>query len=134
MLDDFCDILKPGEVPMMKRGHFGVYNPLANRSRMNSVQKHQEDLILLLEVLPEFSFVAKGKINLFATDELTRGLMNMVKSKEIPVWLTFATTIFLDIHHILRDRVEDILTKLETIGMCSSTFADLELYLIFVIS
>jgi hypothetical protein len=38
------------------------------------------------------------------------------ESKKIPIWLTFAVTIFLDIHHILRERVERPFNELQRIG------------------
>jgi hypothetical protein len=90
----------------MKRGHLGIYNPLADRTKMDDTQKTHQDLILLAELLPEFSFLARYKIGLFTTDELTAGLLKMSLTKEIPVWLTFATTILLDIHHLAKDQVD----------------------------
>jgi len=105
ILDSFCEVLVPGRVPLMKRGHFGTYNPLQDRNAMSPSRKNREDLILLMEILPEFCFIAKYQLHLLATDELTRGLCNMTLTKEIPVWLAFATTVFLDIHHILREEV-----------------------------
>ena len=38
------------------------------------------------------------------------------ESKKIPIWLTFAVTIFLDIHHILRERVERPFNELQQIA------------------
>lgn len=100
----------------MKRGHLGVYNPGADRSGMSPIQQQNEDTILLMEVLPEFCFISKFKIHMFATDELTRGLGNMALTKQIPVWLTFAVTIFLDIHHILRDKAGVGLPEMQVRG------------------
>lgn len=106
LLDSFCDVLDPKFVPLMKRGHFGVYDPLADRSKMDGVEQNKEDLIVLMELLPEFCFISKYNIHMFATDELTRGLGQMVLTKNIPIWLVFATAVFLDVHHILREKVE----------------------------
>jgi hypothetical protein len=102
ILDSFCDVLDPKTVPILKRGHFGFYDPKKDRSKMTLVEQNQEDLVLLMDVLPEFCFIAKYKIHIFAKDELTRGLCDMALTKEIPVWLTFATSVFLDIHHLVR--------------------------------
>lgn len=124
LLDSFCDVLDSRQVPLMKRGHFGVYNPRTVRSKLNDVQKHQEDLVLLIELLPEFCFIAKYKIHLFATDELTRGLCKMALTTEIPVWLTFATTVFLDIHHFLREKVDKGFEELRTIGSHATSTLD----------
>ena len=54
LLDSFCDVLHVNEVPVMKRGHFGVYNPRADRSNMAAPQRYREDLIILMEIMPEF--------------------------------------------------------------------------------
>lgn len=97
----------------MKRGHFGAYNPRADITKMDDGQRSRHDLILLMELLPEFCFLAKYKIKLFATDELTRGLSKMALTKEIPIWLCFATTILLDIHHCMKDRVDHSLKVLQ---------------------
>ncbi|PVH87784.1 hypothetical protein DL98DRAFT_509345 [Cadophora sp. DSE1049] len=112
MLESFCEVLRPGSIPLMKRGHFGEYNPRADRSRMHGSEQNQEDLIVLLEILPEFCFISKCDVRMFAKDELTRGLANLALTKEMPVWLIFATTIFLDIHHILREQVNRGLIEL----------------------
>ncbi|KAG4433195.1 hypothetical protein IFR05_011330 [Cadophora sp. M221] len=114
LLDSFCDVLDPKFVPMMKRGHFGIYNPRADRTRMSGPGKLSEDLIVLMELLPEFCFISKYKIHMFATDELTRGLGQMALTKDIPIWLVFATTIFLDIHHILREKIDLGFHELQT--------------------
>lgn len=44
----------------------------------------------------------RAKLRLPAEDEITRGLVAFVSNKKIPLWLSFATQIFLDIHHGLR--------------------------------
>ncbi|KUJ14899.1 uncharacterized protein LY89DRAFT_735960 [Mollisia scopiformis] len=51
ILDSFCAILQPKEVPLIKRGNSGVYDPRAN------IQRQREDMVLLLEILPEFAFI-----------------------------------------------------------------------------
>jgi hypothetical protein len=116
ILDSFCDVLVPGQVPLMKRGHFGVYNPLLDREKLSDAQRQNQDLILLIELLPEFCFIQRYNAPQFASDELTRGLIKMAQTKEIPIWLTFATTILLDIHHILRAKVDTAFKELQEIG------------------
>ncbi|KAF8866371.1 hypothetical protein BDZ45DRAFT_339028 [Acephala macrosclerotiorum] len=114
MLESFCEILHPRQVPQMKRGYFGVYNPRANRSTMDATEQNREDLIVLIEILPEFCFLAKYKVPMLAKDELTHGLCRMALTKELPVWLVFAVTIFLDIHHILRETVDSAFQELNS--------------------
>ncbi|CZR66882.1 uncharacterized protein PAC_16783 [Phialocephala subalpina] len=116
ILDSFCDILRPNQVPFMKRGHFGIYNPSADRRKMTDAQQQNEDTILLCELLPEFAFIQRFKIGLFASDELTRGLVKMIETGKIPIWLTFATTILLDIHHLLRGNVGMAYDQLQVVG------------------
>jgi hypothetical protein len=116
LLESFCDVLQPNQVPLMKRGHFGVYNPRTDRSKLNDTQKQHEDLVILMELLPEFAFLSRYKISLFAVDELTRGLIRMIETREIPTWLPFAVTVFLDIHHALRHNFNRCFRELQTIG------------------
>ncbi|RFU35703.1 hypothetical protein B7463_g727, partial [Scytalidium lignicola] len=124
LLDSFCDVLKPGMVPVMKRGHFGVYNPLVDRSKISDLDKQHEDLILLTEVLPEFCFLQKLKVPPRIVDELTKGIMKMVETKSIPIWLAFATTVFLDIHHLLRQNVDTAFQQLQTLGIDAKKTVD----------
>lgn len=106
LLSSFNDILEPGVLPMYKPGHFGVYAPQSNRASMSSREKFREDKIVLLEILPEiFTLILRPEVP--AEDEMTRGIREMKKQREVPLWLTFAAQIFLDIHHILRERVSD---------------------------
>lgn len=102
ILEGFCAIIVPGNLPVMRRGHFGKYNPKADRTKMTYEQKELEDKIVLLELLPEFA-LGHGY---FAQDELTKGLREMTETKKIPIWLSFATTVLLDIHHVFRSKVD----------------------------
>jgi hypothetical protein len=71
LLDTFVDdILQPNSVPFMKRGHFGIYDPTRDRTKMTDTQQQHEDTIVLLEILPEFCFIQRYNIQLFAMDEL----------------------------------------------------------------
>jgi hypothetical protein len=62
---------------------------------------------------------AKDKLSTdgLATDELTRGLRKMLSTKDIPVWLAFATTVFLDIHHTLEMEVQSNLSIMQAVAM-----------------
>jgi hypothetical protein len=83
---------------------------------MSTVEKNQRDLILTMEILPEFCFLAKYNIKLLASDEFTRGLSKMAITKLIPVWLPFALTIFLDIHHLGMQHVDIPFNNLKVIA------------------
>jgi hypothetical protein len=124
LLDSFCDVIIPNKVPFMKRGHYGVYNPHLDRSKLSDIQRQSQDLILLVELLPEFCFMQRYNTPQFATDELTRGLIKMVETKKIPIWLTFATTVLLDIHHTLKDKVDIAFNELQAVGnQAAKTFS-----------
>lgn len=124
ILDSFCDVLVPNQIPLMKRGHFGFYNPAADRRKMSDSQQQQENLIVLCELLPEFAFIQRFNISLFASDELARGLVKMIETKKVPIWLTFATTAFLDIHHMMRGAVGIAFDELQVVGQHVKTTLD----------
>ena len=102
LLHSFSDVLQPGQLPIFKKGHFGFYDPKARREDMNASQRFKEDMIVLLELIPEFAFIQQFNVNLPVRDEITRGLVSFVDKKEVPIWLGFATQILLDVHHGLR--------------------------------
>ena len=90
-----------------------------------------EDKIILMERLPVFCVLGQAGHELFALDELTKGLGNLYRTKEIPLWLVFAAQIFLDITHVLRDSIGDayiqikrtaIVTKINVSRVMDSTF------------
>lgn len=51
-----------------------------------------------------------------AEDELTKGLRKMCIDKKIPIWLVFATTAFLDIHHFMKDKASRPFEDLQRMG------------------
>ncbi|KAF2179826.1 hypothetical protein K469DRAFT_693714 [Zopfia rhizophila CBS 207.26] len=111
-LASFCDVIEPNHLPEYKTGYFGTYDPKSDRSRKTKREKVQEDKVLLLSILPEFYLLCIAADQAPAEDELTRGLRIMFKTKKVPLWLAFATQIFLDIHHILRYQVDYCFKKL----------------------
>lgn len=108
MLSSFMPLVKPGQIPAYKPGHFGVYDPKSDRSAKTPREQFLEDKIFLLELLPEFCVLAEGtnKQWLPSTDELTKGLWECFTKRRLSLWVIFATQCLLDIHHILRDDVK----------------------------
>lgn len=102
LLDSFADVLQDNHLPVFKKGHFGTYNPKADRDRMSLGQKFNEDKIILLSILPEFCMFDTFKIQMPTEDAITRGLTEFAKTKKVTLWLCFASQIFLDVHHIMR--------------------------------
>ena len=116
VLLSFRPVLKQGMIPTIKRGFFGDYDPLADRSAMSNDDNTQEDRIILFEILPEFCFLKRFRDSIPALDELTRELMDFVDTKEISVSLTFFCQVFLDIHHLMRDQIPRGLRDLQELG------------------
>ncbi|KAF1943592.1 hypothetical protein EJ02DRAFT_343053, partial [Clathrospora elynae] len=110
LLDAFCRVLNTGFDPQMKRGIYGHYAPESDRDSKSNRDKFKEDKILLLEMLEEFYFYClttePSASRPPVEDELSRGLRTMFKTKEVTLPLAFAATLFLDIHHMLRQDVD----------------------------
>ncbi|PYI02612.1 hypothetical protein BO78DRAFT_463849 [Aspergillus sclerotiicarbonarius CBS 121057] len=102
LLEAFANVLQTNHQPVFKKGYFGTYNAKADRERMSLGQKFNEDKIILLSILPEFCMVDTFKIQMPTQDAITRGLVEFSKTKEVTLWLCFASQIFLDVHHIMR--------------------------------
>ncbi|KAF1951625.1 hypothetical protein CC80DRAFT_528333 [Byssothecium circinans] len=125
LLNAFCDVIKPKHIPDMKPGYYGHYNPSSDRSKKSNRDKHQEDKILLLGILPDFFAFNLTSQSMPAKDELTRGLNIVFQTENVPLWVAFAATVFLDIHHILREQVEDGFSKLmDSVAVAKSNIED----------
>lgn len=105
-----------------KPGPCGVHDPKASRNEMTIREKFIEDSIILSNVLREFSLQKRlshlfHRENIdglaFEEDALSGGLRGFYNEEDTPVWLCFATQVFLDIHHLLRDRVGESFRSLQ---------------------
>ena len=117
LLVSFREVLQPGQAPVYKKGYFGTYDPNARRERMSTSQKFNEDKIVLLEILPEFAFMAGAKIKLPVQDATTKALVEFVKDKRVTVWHCFTTQILLDVHHALRHTKDRAFDDLRLYGL-----------------
>jgi hypothetical protein len=121
-IGSFCNVIQNNHVPVLKPGHFGIYDPTTDRTKLSPRQRIREDRIVLLESFPEF-FVA-GKLRshqkLPVPDELTNGLVSTFSTKEAPLWVIYACQVFLDIHHTLRADVSRALSDLRGTGVRAS--------------
>ncbi|KAF2703036.1 hypothetical protein K504DRAFT_452005 [Pleomassaria siparia CBS 279.74] len=124
LLGGFCDAMEDGRTMEMKPGFYGIYNPSSDRSRKNARDRFLEDKIFLLEMLTEFSTACHASEQFPAEDELTRGLRAMFKTKELTLSLSFAATLFLDIHHILRAQVDSCFGKLQKVASYAQNSID----------
>ncbi|PGH02687.1 hypothetical protein AJ79_07566 [Helicocarpus griseus UAMH5409] len=95
-------------------GFYGTFDRTSDRSRKSARDKFREDKITLMEILPDFLLFARVVPPRCWEDELTRGLRLMFNNNDMPGWLIFATQIFLNIHNILREEVDDAFSDLST--------------------
>ena len=108
LLNSFSEVLDASRLPVLKPGHFGVYDPTRDYSSLSQEEKDQDDLIVLMELLPEFEKLSRVKLEVPAEDLLTTGLRQMVDActiEALPMYAMFATQTLLDIHHVLRQDV-----------------------------
>ncbi|POS76958.1 hypothetical protein DHEL01_v204658 [Diaporthe helianthi] len=102
LLISFVPVMQQSYIPDMKKGHFGNFDPKADRSRMSVAERFNEDKILLLELLPEFCLIQAMGGNWPVRDEFTHGFCEFARTKKVTLWLCFAAQVLLDIHHTLR--------------------------------
>ncbi|PWY91650.1 hypothetical protein BO94DRAFT_555459 [Aspergillus sclerotioniger CBS 115572] len=117
LLDSFADVLQDNEQPVFKKGYFGTYDPKADRERMSVGQKFNEDKIIFLSILPEFCMIDTFGVQMPTQDAITRGLLEYVKTKKVTLWLTFASQIFLDVHHVMRRSTQGAFGDLRMSGL-----------------
>ncbi|KAF2267269.1 hypothetical protein CC78DRAFT_541919 [Lojkania enalia] len=70
--------------------------------------KYEQDRRLVWSFVPEIWTMCLATEGDQAEDEFTRGirLMQNTDQKDVPLWLAFAASLFLDLYHILKDQVE----------------------------
>ena len=124
LLNAFCNVLQPNTIPQLRKGTFGVYDPTFPRNKLSFREKLSEDKVIILEILPEFCLLAQSQIHYFGEDEITRGLGDMYRTKKPTLWLCFATQIFLDIHHVLRDEVGKAHIELQAAGRTAKSLLE----------
>lgn len=86
-------------------------------SPLNTETRYKDDQSFLMQHLSEFAFLKDFKYSLPVTDELTRGLIEMCETKKVPIWLAFATQIFLDIKNIIRPQPNKAFNDLKMTGL-----------------
>jgi len=71
--------------------------------------------------MTEFFVLSKsGHQGILVLDELSKGLLDMFRTKKISLSLTFATQVYVDIHHVLRANVKRSLTDMRAAGIRAS--------------
>ncbi|KAK3996598.1 hypothetical protein QBC44DRAFT_377370 [Cladorrhinum sp. PSN332] len=127
LLESCLSVYDPKHLPLYKPGAFGYYDPTLDRSVLSGAKKFNEDQVLIMEMFTELVTVGLIK-NYPVEDEMMRGMKEALKTGHSPFYLVFATQIFLDIHHILREQVPDVaqhvLTQINKIGGIVETHLD----------
>ncbi|KAB2569592.1 hypothetical protein DBV05_g11727 [Lasiodiplodia theobromae] len=105
LLGAFVKLVGPTNIPIYKEGFYGTYDPSSDRRQKSAREKHQEDTVVLMEILPEFALLCRMRGNVPVEDELVRGLRTAFDTKTISLSTVLAVQVFLDIHHRMRDQV-----------------------------
>ena len=103
ILEGYCISMEPGKMPPAgKRYH---YNPKEDRRLKTFDEKQDEDVAMIGIIMYELWILTESKTNFDGEDELIKGFREMHTTKQVPVCLSFAFQIWLDINHILRENV-----------------------------
>ncbi|GBF61949.1 hypothetical protein TMEN_4470 [Trichophyton mentagrophytes] len=97
ILEEFSHVVEKGIVLVPK----GEQN-FETRNNMTDKERYYVDRSILMSLLPKFSLIEELDIDLAARDELTQGFRELIRSKNVPVWLAFQTQVLLDILNLLR--------------------------------
>lgn len=105
MIRSFLAFLDPEDLPLCKEGIHGAYDPTRDWNSMSNQEKYQQDKVLMMEFFTEVVTVARCIPKYPVCDEFIRGMQELDRTREIPMYLAFTAQVFLDIHHILREKV-----------------------------
>ncbi|KAL8243570.1 hypothetical protein R6Q59_009828 [Mikania micrantha] len=123
MLDAFTRVFVANKVPIYN-GQFGWYKADDSREKMTTREKYNDDRAFLYQHLSEFAFLADVNHSIPVIDELTRGLVDMRKTKKVPIWLAFAAQIFLDIKNATRTCGDKAFSDLRMTGLRTKKIID----------
>ncbi|EZF33174.1 hypothetical protein H101_03233 [Trichophyton interdigitale H6] len=113
-LRGFVPMVSKDNMPVIKPGYYGVYDPTSDRANKTPREKFQEDKVIFTEHATEFALLCICAPDLLAEDELTRSLAEAFQTHTVTLSLSFATQVYLDIHHTLRGDVRRGLSDLMT--------------------
>ncbi|TVY78229.1 hypothetical protein LSUE1_G004193 [Lachnellula suecica] len=126
LLIAFMHIRQSGLGPVCQPGYFGELN--LNEDVLYPGAKFIQDKIFLLErFLPELIFLmnvksqANDTVKFPAEDELTGGVLEMVRTKQIPMWLVLALQVQLDIHYMLLGDIDRPYSELSAAATRATT-------------
>lgn len=130
ILDNILEIVKlPGPLPAFLHDPSGTYDPTPDWDSMTTHEKYKQDEFVMIDFLNDVMALVRHVPHYPVHDEFIRGMLELDRTKEIPMYLAFAAQMFLDIHHILRGRVYSAYES--CISELRSMDEDLELHLNF---
>lgn len=119
-LSNYCRDLNQGSSGFLlyKPKPKDIYRPEMDRATMDCFERECENVEVLMEILPEYELLAHflPEDAFLVKDELTQGLCQMMNTSEIPMWLSFAAQVYLDIHHTMRNDIGTALADLQALG------------------
>ncbi|POS79574.1 hypothetical protein DHEL01_v202020 [Diaporthe helianthi] len=86
MIRSFLDILDPQHLPLYKEGMYGTYDPTRDWDSMSNQEKFQQDKVLMMEFFTELVTVARCISNYPVCDEFIRGMQELDRTQEIPMY------------------------------------------------
>jgi len=104
----YCSTIKKDTVMTVQRTDSIGEDPPKRSTR-------EENLIILLEGLVGFFYLSQCDVPVL--DELTDGLRSAFVDKVVPLWVAYASQIFLDIQNVLRENVGRGLSELQATGI-----------------
>ncbi|EFR00963.1 hypothetical protein MGYG_03965 [Nannizzia gypsea CBS 118893] len=111
-LQGFVLMVSNHNMPIIKPGYYGIYDPSSDRTKKTSREKFKEDKIILSEQFTEFALLCICAPDLLAADEFILSCKEAFKTHTVTLFLSFATQVYLDIHHTLRADVRRGLSDL----------------------
>ena len=121
LLSSYCKNLNLLTLQMPNAGSHNQYKLQEGHNEMTAWDKYKEDKAILEDVMSDFHFLALSEVSFPGEDELTIGLRAMHMSKQVPVWLSFAFQVWLDIRHVLRESVCESRRELLKTGLAWET-------------
>ncbi|KAI0383379.1 hypothetical protein F5Y04DRAFT_287511 [Hypomontagnella monticulosa] len=107
-------LLPPGAIPLPRKDIISGYDPRKDWDSLTNREKFTNDQILIGSFIAELIGIIRGFRHLPVKDELLRGIEEWDDTRTISFYLVFATQIFLDIHRIMRESVDQGFKTLET--------------------
>ncbi|KAI5306218.1 hypothetical protein KEM56_001808 [Ascosphaera pollenicola] len=108
ILESFCaSAFGKASMWQVKPGMFGTYNPRLHRDRMDNRSKAREDKALLMKALGDFTMLSNTTTEpMMFEDEIINGMREALHTtNRVPLWLTFAVQLYIDVHYVLRTEV-----------------------------